>query len=255
MIRSRGLAPVVTGLTLLCMGCSHVSSVPGSGPASTGEPVAAPADAKQAVAGAHPEVVQAGDPVLRAVARDVDVEEIQTPAFKALMERMIRVMRESPGVGLAAPQIGVPLRVFVLEDRREYLDSSAPLEVAERERVAFPVRVFVNPVLVPIGTRTATFFEGCLSVAGYAAVVERAHEVEVRGLDAEGQPQSWRVQGWPARILQHEFDHLDGTLYVDRMFTRSFMTSTAAKQRFAGRAGADVLRELGLASSEAPRSP
>jgi peptide deformylase len=106
--------------------------------------------------------------------------------------------------------------------------------------------VLVNPVLRPVGEQAASFFEGCLSVRGYAAVVTRAHEVEVTGLDETGAPVRWQVSGWPARILQHELDHLDGTLYVDRMHTRTLSTPEQVKARFAGRPMADVLRELGV---------
>src|SRR6478735_8346178 len=123
---------------------------------------------------------------------------------------MVETMRAAPGVGLAAPQIGVNLRVLVLEDRADLMASLTDVEKQERERVPVPVRVFINPVLTPIGDEKVGFFEGCLSVAGWAGYVERFREVEVSGLDEQGQPQTWRVKGWPARILQHEVDHLLG---------------------------------------------
>ena len=119
-------------------------------------------------------------------------------------------------------------------------------EREERERLPVPVRVFINPTLTPIGEDKVTFFEGCLSVAGFAGLVERFHEVEVTGLDEKGQSQTWRVKGWPARILQHEVDHLAGTLYIDRMITRSFGTMAQVKARFAGKAIADIKLELGV---------
>lgn len=191
-------------------------------------------------------IVQTGDPVLRAAAQDVPVERITTPEFQALLARMVETMRAAPGVGLAAPQIGVPWRVLVLEDKEELMLGLTPTERAERERTPVPVRVFINPTLTPIGEEKVTFFEGCLSVAGFAGLVERFHEVEVSGLDEKGQPQTWRVNGWPARILQHEVDHLAGTLYIDRMFTRSFGTAAQVKARFAGKPIAQVKQELGF---------
>ncbi len=191
-------------------------------------------------------IVQVGAPVLRARARDVTPQEIPTPEFQALVDRMIGAMRTAPGVGLAAPQLGVSLRVFVLEDREDLVQKLTPLERDERERAAFLVRVFVNPVVRPLGGERATFFEGCLSVSGYAALVERAREVEVTGLDREGKPSTWRARGWPARILQHEVDHLEGTLYVDRMLTRSFSTSEQAKALYAGKPIAEIREKLGL---------
>lgn len=90
------------------------------------------------------------------------------------------------------------------------------------------------------------FFEGCLSVKGFVGLVDRSLEVEVSGLDEKAQPQTWRVRGWPARILQHEVDHLDGTLYIDRMKTRSFATAEHAKAVYNGKSIADIRKMLGL---------
>src|ERR1041384_7445588 len=101
---------------------------------------------------------------------------------------MTAVMRAAPGVGLAAPQIGVPLRVIVLEDGAELMERLTPAQRAERGRVPFPLRVIVNPVLAVRGTEKATFFEGCLSVSGFMALVERHLSVVVTGLDERGAP-------------------------------------------------------------------
>lgn len=185
-------------------------------------------------------IVQTGNPVLRARAKDVTPEQIATPDFQALVVRMTDAMRKAPGVGLAAPQLGVSLRVLVLEDRTELQASLTPQELEERERKPVPLRVFINPTLTPIGDERVTFFEGCLSVSGYAALVERWREVEVSGLDEKGQPQTWRVRGWPARILQHEVDHLEGTLYIDRMISRSFGTLPQVKALYGGKPIAEV---------------
>lgn len=208
-----------------------------------GSPPAAKAPRNTAAA-----IVQAGHPVLRVKAAEVPAATINTPEFQQLLARMIRTMREAPGVGLAAPQIGVSQSVFVLEDRAELMSKLTEGEKRERLREPFAVRVFVNPVVKPIGEARATFFEGCLSVSGFAGLVERAAEVEVSGLDEHAQPQTWRVRGWPARILQHEYDHLQGTLYVDRMHTRSFSTAEHAKARFAGKPIAEILQVLGVAA-------
>ncbi|MCA2978437.1 MAG: peptide deformylase [Myxococcaceae bacterium] len=191
-------------------------------------------------------IVQVGHPVLRERARDVTPEQLGTAEFRALLARMTEAMRQAPGVGLAAPQLGVSLRVFVLEDRAELQAALTPVERSERERVPLPLRVFVNPTLKPVGDERVTFFEGCLSVSGYAALVERWREVEVTGLDEAGAPVSWRARGWPARILQHEADHLDGVIYVDRMHPRSFGTLPQVKARFGGLPIAEVKRALGL---------
>lgn len=217
---------------------------PGCAPASTmtspSSPPASPPSSDS------PAIVQIGAPVLRSRAAEVAPERIASAEIQQLISTMIAAMRSAPGVGLAAPQIGVPLRVLVLEDRAELMAKLSPDELRERERVEVPVRVFINPVLRPVGDETRTFFEGCLSVQGYTGLVERSAEVEVTGLDERGQSHMMRVRGWPARILQHEVDHLDGTLYVDRMLTRSFSTTEQARARFGGQPIAEVLRLLGL---------
>jgi peptide deformylase len=147
-----------------------------------------------------------------------------TPALRDLVRDMVETMRRAPGVGLAAPQIGVSLRVIVLEDQPDSMSFLTEEERRARERVPFPLKIVVNPVLRFIGAQKVTFGEGCLSVPGYAAQVARFREVEVTGFTEEGEPYGWGASGWPARILQHEVDHLDGTVYVDRMNTRTFAT-------------------------------
>lgn len=196
-----------------------------------------------------PAIVQAGQPVLRQRAQEVDPARAGSAELRDLVETMVAVMRDAPGVGLAAPQIGVGLRVIVLEDKPEYMARRPPEELADRERVPLPLRVIVNPVLRAVAegaaARTATHFEGCLSVSGYMALVERHREVEVTGLDEHGQSLRWRVAGWPARILQHEVDHLDGTLYVDRMRPRS-LCSNAEMSRWISARVADVVEALAV---------
>jgi peptide deformylase len=171
---------------------------------------------------ATPPIVQAGHPVLRSPARPVEPDAIRSKEMQALVRRMIEAMRRAPGVGLAAPQIGVGLQVIVLEDDERLMGRLSPEERALRGRVAWPTTVLFNPQLTLIGDAKATFFEGCLSVSGWSALVERSLEVEVTGLDGNGEPVVHRASGWPARIFQHEVDHLRGTLYVDRMMTRTF---------------------------------
>lgn len=195
-----------------------------------------------------PRIVQAGDPVLRAVAQVVQPSEIETPAFRALVETMVSVMRAAPGVGLAAPQIGVSKQVIVLEDREELMARLDAEGLASRERVPLPLTVIVNPTLRLIEGQGATFLEGCLSVAGHMALVRRATEVEVSGLDATGsevRQRIWRLRGWPARILQHEVDHLNGTLYVDRMYPRSFC-GPEETHRWARKATEEIAAALGV---------
>ena len=190
-------------------------------------------------------IVQVGTPVLRERAHEIAVEKIGTAQFAELCAAMVETMREAPGVGLAAPQIGLPLRIFVMEDQPEYVANLTPEETAERDREAVPLRIFVNPSLTPIGEKKVGFFEGCLSVDGYVGYVERYAEVEVTGLDEKGQPHTMRAHGWAARILQHEFDHLEGALYIDRMLTRSFSTSELFKAHYGGKSIAEIRELLG----------
>ncbi|AKU95049.1 Peptide deformylase [Labilithrix luteola] len=222
-------ARLVALLALLSLGCAGAPSKPQS-PASSSES----------------DIVQTGSPILRGRAVEVPAERITTAEMRDLVKRMIATMRAAPGVGLAGPQVGVPLRVIVLEDREELIAKLTPEERRERERVAFEPKVIFNPVLVPAGDERATFFEGCLSVRGFAGLVERAAEVEVSGLDENAKPIRWHVRGWPARILQHEVDHLDGTLYIDRMMTRSFSTTEQAKALYGGKPIVEIRRTLGL---------
>lgn len=179
-----------------------------------------------------PSIVQAGHPVLRTPAAPVPAEMIGTPELEHLITRMITAMRQAPGVGLAAPQIGVGLQLIVLEDTEERMARLTPAQRDERGRRPLPLTVILNPALRLIEGESAVFFEGCLSVVGYTALVERALAVEVTGLTRDGEPLRWEASGWPARILQHEVDHVRGTLYVDRMLTRSFCSAEEAQSRW-----------------------
>lgn len=173
---------------------------------------------------ALPEIVKAGDPVLHESAQEVEPGEIGSDRIQKIIDDMIKVMRTAPGVGLAAPQIGIPLRIIVLEDTKEYISYDRKDVIKAQERHPFDLLVILNPKLKKKGNRTAFFFEGCLSVDGFRAVVERHLQVEVTGLSRDGKPIKVDASGWKARILQHECDHLDGTLYVDKMVPRTFRT-------------------------------
>ena|SRR5829696_1944766 len=170
-------------------------------------------------------IVQAGDPVLRKQSRPLTKDEIRSASIQLLIELMRNTMREAPGVGLAAPQIGKSLQLAVIEDRAEYLTRLSADELAEHQRAEIPFHVIINPKLTILHKSSAQFFEGCLSVAGYQAIVDRALNVRVECLNERGEEITIKAQGWYARILQHEIDHLNGTLYIDRMKTRTLTTS------------------------------
>ena len=169
-------------------------------------------------------IVQVGEPVLRQRARPLLQEEIALPETQQLIVWMHETMRDAPGVGLAAPQIGLPLQLAVIEDRPEYSKDIAPERLAERERQSVPFQVLINPRIVEQSEDGVDFFEGCLSLAGFSALVKRSRQVAVEYLDERGQPRRVEAQGWYARILQHEIDHLYGRLYIDHMESRSFMS-------------------------------
>ncbi|OQD53183.1 peptide deformylase [Streptomyces phaeoluteigriseus] len=186
-------------------------------------------------------IVAAGDPVLRTGTVRYDGQ--LGPALLARFVEALRVtMRAAPGVGLAAPQVGVELRIAVIED-----PAPVPEEVrVARGRVPQPFRVLVNPAYEPVGSGRAAFFEGCLSVPGWQAVVARPVEVRLTGEDEGGRALDEVFGGWPARIVQHETDHLDGLLYLDRAELRSLSANETAARRWAQPTPEEAARALGF---------
>ena len=169
-------------------------------------------------------IVQVGEPILRQRARPLGPAEIRSHRIQKLLSDMRETMRDAPGVGLAAPQVGEALQLFVVEDREDYLQNVSldRIELLERAPVSF--HVLVNPKLTVVGDAKAEFFEGCLSFKGFMGLVPRALEVHVDALDERGEPVSINARGWYARILQHETDHLNGVVCVDRMVLRTLTT-------------------------------
>jgi peptide deformylase len=153
------------------------------------------------------------------------MDEIKSDSVQQLIELMRETMRDAPGVGLAAPQVGVSLQLAVIEDRAEYCGDLSTEQLAERERSPVPFHVIINPEISVYPNDSVQFFEGCLSVSGFVGLVGRARAVQVKCLNEHGERVVINAQGWYARILQHEIDHLMGTLYIDRMEPRSFMTA------------------------------
>lgn len=186
-------------------------------------------------------IVAAGDPVLR---RPTERFEGQLdPALLARFVDALRItMHAAPGVGLAAPQVGVGLRIAVIED-----PAPVPEEVRlTRGRVPQPFRVLVNPSYEAAGAGRAAFFEGCLSVPGYQAVVARPAEVRLTCEDERGRVVDEMFTGWPARIVQHETDHLDGVLYLDRAELRSLASNQAMAEYWGQPAPGEAAKTLGF---------
>ena len=146
---------------------------------------------------AHP-IVTKGDPVLHSRAKEVDPKDIPTEKFQQFITDMVDSMHAAKGIGIAAPQIGVPLRVFIAES------GEGPIAL-------------INPVFTKKSLKMLNDEEGCLSVPGKYDKVKRHKSVTIEGLNAEGKKISFAAENFFARILQHEMDHLDGKLYVDRV--------------------------------------
>jgi len=192
-------------------------------------------------------IVQCGDPILRQRAEAVDPTTIGDRDVQRLIARMRATMEAAPGVGLAAPQIGEPIQLAVLQDGPERWAQLSAEQLRERDRRSLPFTVMVNPRLRPVdGSDVASFYEGCLSVPGLVGVVARDQSVVVDGLDERGEPRSWTLSGWPARIAQHEVDHLAGVLYLDRVETRSVSTTDVYLQQWAHRPAHDASFALGF---------
>ena len=157
-------------------------------------------------------IVRMGDPVLRRPAQALAPERLADPAMQRFVDDLVDTMRDADGVGLAAPQVGEALQLFVYESMPG--DEEPP--EAEREG-AIPLRVVVNPMIEPEAGELVYDWEGCLSIPDLRGLVPRHPAVRVRGLDRNGAPLDYVAQGFEARIVQHEFDHLNGVLFLDRM--------------------------------------
>jgi peptide deformylase len=147
-------------------------------------------------------IVTIPGPVLRRKARKVTDFG---PELQTLIDDMLDTMRDAPGVGLAAPQIDSPLRVIVVEYGED-----------EDEKVPAKLYTIVNPEITRFAPETEVGTEGCLSIPGYVGDVERPTAITLKGFNRRGQPVKIKADGWLARIFQHEVDHLDGVLFIDR---------------------------------------
>ena len=160
-------------------------------------------------------VARLGHPVLRAKASAIDPKDITSAAIQKLIDDMIDTMAEYHGIGLAGPQVHEGLRLFIAgiekEDRR----------TGEVEVVPTPI---LNPEVTPIGRDLVEDWEGCLSIPDIRGRVPRNRRVRVRGFDRHAAPLDFELEDFPARVVQHEFDHLNGVLFFDRM--KSFETLT-----------------------------
>jgi peptide deformylase len=152
-------------------------------------------------------VARIGHPVVRTPARDLTPAEIRSPEIQRLVDDMVETMHEYEGVGLAAPQVHVSLRLAVLE---------VP-SYDERTEEAVPLLILVNPRVTPLGKKKIDGAEGCLSIPGLRGSVPRFERLRLEALDRHGEPYAVEAEGFFARVIQHECDHLAGEVYLDRM--------------------------------------
>jgi peptide deformylase len=165
-------------------------------------------------------VAALGNPLLRQRSSEVSVDVIQTRDFQKLIDDMVETMREYDGVGIAAPQVHVNLRVFTME-----VDSNPRYPGAP----AYPLTIVINPIVVITDDGTIDGWEGCLSIPGLRGKVSRAKSLTVAGLNRHGEKTELALEGFPARVVQHETDHLNGNVYLDRMID---LTSLSFQQEY-----------------------
>ncbi len=164
-------------------------------------------------------VVRLGHPVLRQKAQEVPPERFGTRRLRELAQDLVRTMHAASGVGLAAPQIAVPWRVFAYYLPADYGEEVEP-------------RVLVNPVLTPLEETMEVDWEGCLSLPGLRGLVPRYRHVAVQAHNVEGEAVRFTAEGFHARVLQHEADHLDGVVFLDRMPDLSSLCFEEEWQRY-----------------------
>jgi peptide deformylase len=169
-------------------------------------------------------IARMGHPVLRKKARAIEPVELKSPAIQKLIDDLIETMREYRGIGLAAPQVHESLRLFV----------AGVVEDGDNEQDERAIRIIplINPEIKPVGDETADDWEGCLSIPDVRALVTRPRRIHVRALDRRGHRVDLDVRDYPARVMLHENDHLDGILFLDRVTRYDSLTYTEELERY-----------------------
>ncbi len=170
-------------------------------------------------------VLRLGHPALRVPAQAVEVAHVGRGEIQDLIDDMVETMRAESGVGLAAPQVGADLQLFVYE---RHVDE----EGSDPAYPDIPLRVVINPMVAPTSHEMVYDWEGCLSIPDLRGLVPRHHSVRVRGLERAGRPTDLIAAGVEARIIQHEFDHLNGVVFLDRMRDMRSLSFTDEWTRF-----------------------
>lgn len=165
------------------------------------------------------DILQVGDPVLRDEAKPVAKKDFGTPMLKRIVSRLSKAMKDygEYGVAIAAPQIGISLRIFVVSARAfRYMDKEEGGEVDEKNKKEYADMVFINPELMRLSRGKHMEHEGCMSVHGIFGWVKRHDRASVKAFDIDGKPFTYHGSGLIAHIFQHEADHLDGILFIDK---------------------------------------
>jgi peptide deformylase len=209
-------------------------------------------------------ILRLGHPTLRSIAKALEPERLGEASIQELVDDMIATMRAARGVGLAAPQVGTSLQVFVYEvappsEPAPAGETQVPSQVPEREapgaigapgalgsNIAIPLHVVINPMLTPQAGELVYDWEGCLSIPDLRGLVPRHPGVRVRGMDRQGQPVDYVATGFEARIIQHEFDHLNGIVFLQRMRDMRALAFREEWERYLA---------AGAAESHAPLAP
>jgi peptide deformylase len=189
-------------------------------------------------------IATVGELALRNVARPLRPEEIGSHRIRELIEHMRETQADAPGVGLAAPQVGESLQLAIVEDKADYQVNLSSEELVERERRPVPFHVLINPEIELLSPSNLSFFEGCLSLPGFVAIVPRAQRVKVRALNEAGHVTEIEAKGWYARILQHEIDHLRGIMYIDRMWSPSFSSLDHYSRHWKSKSARELVEEF-----------
>jgi peptide deformylase len=168
-------------------------------------------------------VARMGHPILREIASEVPTDEIATPELQQTIDSMIETMREYDGAGLAAPQVHVSQRIVVMEVSHNPRYPDAP---------PIPLSVMINPQIRFLTERRVEIVEGCLSLPDLRGVVQRIAEIELEALGRNGEPIRERFEGFAAAVVQHECDHLDGILYIDRVSDTTTLSFLREFQRY-----------------------
>lgn len=169
-------------------------------------------------------IIRMGHPGLRVVAEPLPLEVIESDEFERLLDDMLDTLEDYGGIGLAATQIDEALRVALIDL------PGGPSRYGELPRI--PATFFINPQITVLDGDSASYWEGCLSVPGLRGYVERPQHIKVEALNQEGEAMSYEFEGFAATVFQHEFDHLDGRLYIDHIQTPGHLAFDEEFERY-----------------------